>query len=127
MGEKPRFDAMQAVKVVDRLATDPAESEAVLKDWKGFLETNFSLTEDQQAWLAAVDPAQDAHVRQILSETINSAGRLRLVVAMIADHAKPGGLYHELRQEAVEERPAGLRNNLVIARCDANCQNWKWF
>ena len=131
LNEKPRFDALQAVRVVHALtaAADKKSTEAFLTDWRSFLTANFSLTDDQLRWLESVDKERDAEVKQILQQTIESKGKFRLVVVMLADHTRPGGLFHELRHESVEEQRQGfqeVRANLVIAHCDADCRNWGW-
>jgi hypothetical protein len=131
MSEKPKFDALQAVHAVHALsaAGDEKKSKALLADWRGFLKANFSLTDDQVKWLATVDKGHEAEVKKILRQTVESKGKSRLVVVLVADHTKPGGLVHELRHESVEEQRQGLhevRANFVIAHCDANCRNWGW-
>ena len=129
--KKPIFDALQAVRVVHALtaAADKNSTEAFLTDWRGFLASNFNLTYDQIQWLESVDEKRDTKVKDILRQTIESKGKFRLVVVMLADHTKPGGFLHELRHESVEEQRQGIqevRANLVIARCDADCRNWRW-
>ena len=133
MGEKPKFDALQAVRVVHSL-TGVAQAqqqavEAFLADWQGYLNANFSLTDDQRAWLDSVGQEHEAEVKKILRQALESKGKSRLVVVMVADDTKPGGLVHELRHESVEEQRHGIhdvRANFVIAHCDANCRNWGW-
>lgn len=128
MSNNQAFDAMQAVHLTHALSTsgDQRQASEILRDWRTFLVDNFSLTADQRQWLDSVDDERHTTVKSLLQEIIDSGGAQRLVVVMVADHTRPGGLYHELRQESVEESRQGLRANLVIAHCDANCQNWGW-
>jgi hypothetical protein len=141
MGEatdnKPRFDALQAVRVVHALtaaadkqpAADTRMTDAVLTDWRAFLAANFNLTDDQHRWLDSADEARTREVQRLLRQTIENPGTYRLVVVLLVDHTKPRGLVHELRHEAVAEERHGLhdvRANLVIAHCDADCRNWGW-
>lgn len=128
MSNDQPFDAMKAVQLTEALSanSDMGQAAEILRDWRTFLEENYSLTQDQRQWLDSVDDAHHVLVKNLLQETINSGGAQRLIVAMIADHTRPGGLYHELRQESVEESRQGMRANIVIAHCDANCQNWGW-
>ena len=110
-------------------AADEKTREEFLADWRASLTSNFSLTDDQRRWLDSVDQERDAQVKAILRQTIESGGKYRLVVVMLADQAKPGGLFHELRHGSVDEQRHGLeefRANLVIAHCDADCSNWGW-
>jgi hypothetical protein len=128
METKRPFDAMKAVHLTHSLSAsdDKGEAGAILQDWRAYLKDNFDLTGSQRSWLDSVDEERDAEVKTLLREVVESSGAERLIVAMIADHSKPGGLYHELRKESVEESRQGLRPNLVIAHCDANCENWGW-
>lgn len=131
MKKRAKFDALQAVHVVHSLTTaaDKKLTAAFLKDWRGYLASNFTLTVDQAKFLESVDKKREAEVKRILRQTIESKGTFRLVVVMVADHSKPGGLIHELRHESVAEERQGLqevRANFVIAHCDANCRNWGW-
>lgn len=131
MKKKLKFDALQAVHVVHDLtaAADKKMTDAFLTDWRGYLAANFSLTTDQVQFLESADEKRQAEVKRILRKTIESKGKLRLVVVLVADHTKPGGLVHELRHESVTEERKGLkevRANFVIAHCDANCRNWGW-
>lgn len=131
MSDKPKFDALQAVRAVHALtaAADKKTTETFLADWRGYLKSNFSLTDDQLRWLESVDKKHETEVNRILRQTFDSKGKFRLVVVMVADHTKTGGLVHELRHESVEEQRQGIqavRSNFVIAHCDANCRNWGW-
>ncbi len=139
MNKKPRFDALQAVRVVQALTaaadTQPAPDQrlidALLTDWRAFLTTNYTLTDDQRQWLASVDDEHDAEIKRLLRQTIASRGRERLVVALVANATTPEGFIHELRHEAVEAQADGVPTgrvtlSMVIAHCDSHCGNWGW-
>lgn len=130
MTEKPRFDAMKAVHLVHGLAADQGRKRApaLLEDWKGYLLENFALEDEQLAWMDSLDEEQSALLTQELREILDSEGTKRLVVTMIADHARPGGMYHELRSESLETKDKRIQQNvgIVIAHCDAHCKNWGW-
>ena len=130
MTDKPAFDAMKAVQLAHGLVTgeDRERAPAILEDWKGYLVESFALEVEQRAWMDSLDEEQSALLTRVLQEILDSDGKTRLVVTMIADHTKPGGMYHELRTESLETRNRGVHANIgiVIAHCDANCKNWGW-
>jgi hypothetical protein len=130
MTDKPALDAMKAVHLVQGLAAggDSAQAPSTLADWKGHLAERFAVDEGQRAWLDSLDDEQEAVLTRELRDVIDSGGGKRLVVTMIADPARPGGMYHELRSESVESRAGEVHAEMgiIIAHCDANCRNWGW-
>jgi hypothetical protein len=123
---RPRFDPLQAIHMAHSLSLGDGETaKQVAGDWRSFLHSHFDLTDDQRKWLDSVSPEQESQVQQVLQDTFASRGSRRIVIVMVADNSKPGGLVHELRQESVGEEEQ-MRANLVIAHCDANCRNWGW-
>ena len=139
MTDTPAFSAMTAVHLAHGLVTgeDKEQAPAILEDWKGYLVKNFALKDEQRAWIDSLDHEQTDIVTRVFQKIIDSNGKERLVVTMIADHAKPGGMYHELRTESLGTRDQGVTESLrdpggdasisfAIAHCDANCRNWGW-
>ena len=130
MSVKPAFNAMKAVHLVHGMVAgkDKERAPAILADWKGYIAQNFALEDEQRAWMDSLDEGQSAVLTRVLQKILDSDGKERLVATMIADHTKPGGMYHELRTESLETRGQGVQANrgIVIAHCDADCGNWGW-
>lgn len=126
--DKTPFDAMKMVHIAHAISQqhDAVMTDSVLRDWRTYIAERFALTPDQQSFLDAVDDERHQELAALLRDVADSGGSQRLVVVMVADHGRDGGMYHELRKESVEESRQGLRPNFVIAHCDANCQNWGW-
>jgi hypothetical protein len=126
--DKTSFDAMKMVHIAHSFShqQDKATIDSVLRDWRGYIAARFALTPDQQSFLDAVDDGRHQELAGLLRDVVDSGGSERLVVVMVADHERDGGMYHELRKESVEESNQGLRPNFVIAHCDAHCRNWGW-
>lgn len=124
-----RFNGLAIAAFVHELAysvdTNNVDLE-LLTDWRSALEGRYEFTDTQRRWLDSMDVRDEAMVLKLIKETIASKGAERLVVATIPNHGEPGGVFHELRKESVLETPDNMRANLVIAHCDAHCQNWGW-
>jgi len=132
LNAKPNFDGVQAVKLADSLRNGghTGELDKFLADWRGYVEENYSLTDDQENWLNTADEQHFTSVKDAINRTVESGGQERLVVTIVPDQTRPGGIFHELRAESAGagEKGQGIRPylSIVIAHCDANCQNWGW-
>jgi hypothetical protein len=123
-----KMDGLRIAELVNTIAGEVTSTQRAQleQDWRSFLERSFTITDGQRDWLRALIPSQVQFVAALIQDTLASKGAERIVVAYIPDPSKAGGLIHELRKEAVIETQDNMRSNIVIAHCDANCQNWGW-
>lgn len=124
-----------AVDVLRALGIWPGQSqgnstEALKKEptaWAETLAGRFEMDADQSQFFRAMSAEDAGRLTKIRDDLLSEQPSLRVVVVIVPDSTQRQGFRHEIRTESLSDASiVKPQVGIVIAHCDAHCQNWGW-
>ncbi|MGH7067320.1 MAG: hypothetical protein ACREFO_13145 [Acetobacteraceae bacterium] len=124
---KPEFGPVGLRQVVAKI--EESYPELLAKDWRQFVRESFRLHADQDRSLQNAAPAKVKEIQHFFTEAaghMRHGGKLAARIIKLPAAKQTATAVHELHVD-VETAAMSPQLSIVIAHCDANCQNWGWF